>query len=65
MPIRHGPIDRRRHGPLQRQPVDADEDGIAVEIVAVAIGDHAPFANTLPIARESRFSSATSRKTPR
>jgi hypothetical protein len=64
IPIRHGPIDGRRHGLLQRPPIDADEDRIAAEIVAVAIGDHAPFANTLPIARESRHTSATSRKRP-
>lgn len=64
MPIRDDPIDRRRHGLLQRQPVDAGQDRIAVEIVAVAIGDHAPFANTLPIARESPPTSETSWKRP-
>lgn len=64
MPIRHGPIERRRHGVPQRRPVDADQGRIAVESVAVATGDLAPFANTLPIARESPPTSETSWKRP-
>lgn len=64
MPIRHGPIDRRRHGVPQRRPVDAADRRTAVDVVAAATGDLAPFANTPPIARESRLTSATSRKLP-